>query len=37
MNNDRVDYITLESLRADTITFSKTKWNKVMFFTDLAF
>jgi hypothetical protein len=37
MNKERVEYITLESLKADVKSFSKTKWNKIMFFTDLAF
>jgi hypothetical protein len=37
MNKERIEYITLETLKVDATTLSKTKWNKIMFFTDLAF
>jgi hypothetical protein len=37
MNNDRITYITIESVNAAHNTLSKTKWNKIMFFSDLAF
>lgn len=37
MNIDRIDYITLKALQADSNTLSKTKWNKIIFFVDLAF
>jgi hypothetical protein len=37
MNSDRINYITLQAVQADPSNLSKTKWNKIMFFTDLAF
>jgi uncharacterized phage-associated protein len=37
MNLERVGYITLQALKKKPNDLSKTKWNKLLFFTDLVF